>query len=87
MLTENAWMVSMVVMFGLFLVGVWIEARRSLRALAEDDFGASEVKACEADYHNIMVRLEARTRLEQLRHETGRPLRQSRYSHNSYNLG
>lgn len=87
MLSENTWMVSLVVMFGLFLVGVWIEARRSLRALAEDDGGFGEVVECEADYNNVLVRLEARTRLAQLRHHADRQLRPQAYSQNSYKLG
>lgn len=87
MLSENAWMVSLVVMFGLFLVGVWIEARRSLRALVEDDGSLNEVIECEADYNNALVRLEARTRLAQMRHHAERQLRAPNYSQNSYKLG
>ena len=87
MLSENTWMVSLVVMFGLFLVGVWIEARRSLRALVEDDGGLSEVVECEADYNNVLVRLEARTRLADMRHHTQRQLHSQGYSQSSYKLG
>ena len=87
MTSENVWMVSMVAMFGLFLIGVWVEARRSLRALAEDDFGAAEVKECEADYQTVMARIEARTRLTEMRESTQRHISQNSYNHNSYNLG
>ena len=83
MLSENTWMVSLVVMFGLFLVGVWIEARRSLRALAEEDLTLHEVE-CEMDYNDVLVRLEARTRLADMRHHTARQLRGQGYSQNTY---
>ena len=67
MTLDNGWMMAMVGMFGVFLIGIWVEARRSLRALLEDDFGVNEIVACEADYDAILTRLEARSRLSQIR--------------------
>lgn len=67
MTMDNAWMFAMVGMFGLFLVGIWIEARRSLRALADDDFGVRDLHEIEEDYHTVLARLEARTRLSHMR--------------------
>lgn len=74
MTLDNGWMIVMVAMFGVFLVGIWMEARRSLRALLEDDFGINEVVACEADYDAILTRLEARSRLSQIRSSMTQPV-------------
>lgn len=64
----------LLVMFGLFLLGLWLEARRTLRALSEESMTWDEEDAatCEADYETVMARREARHRLAQMRTEAER---------------
>ena len=60
---------AMAAMFGLFLIGLWIEARRTLRRVAEREHVALEasLQGWEAEYHRLLSRREARERLETLR--------------------
>lgn len=67
MTLENVWMMVMATMFGLFLAGVWIEARRFLRDLAEESRQSEFGTQWEKDYHTCMARLDARTKLAQMR--------------------
>ncbi len=63
---DYGWMTAMVGMFGLFLVAIWLEARRSLRALVDDEMTNAEAEI-EEDYRAVMARLEARSRLTHMR--------------------
>lgn len=60
---------AMAAMFGLFLIGLWIEARRTLRRVADRESIAIEasLQGWEAEYHRVLARREARERLESLR--------------------
>lgn len=60
---------AMAAMFGLFLIGLWCEARRALRRVADRESLALEasLQGWEAEYHRLMSRREARERLETLR--------------------
>jgi hypothetical protein len=69
MLMDSLELNVLLVMFGLFLVGLWLEARRTLRALTEESLALEDEAAAysEADYETIMTRRAARQRLAQMR--------------------
>jgi len=66
---ETAWMTTMVVMFGLFLLGLWIEARRTLRALDEANHEAEDARNWQMDYQVVMARRAARRKLRTMRRD------------------
>jgi uncharacterized ferredoxin-like protein len=73
MTTEHLWMLTMVVMFGLFLRGLRLEAKRSLQAIArtEDDSEWRDQMQVALVQHEARRRLHA-MREEQTRRETAR---------------
>jgi len=72
MITESLGLNALVLLFGLFLLGLWMEARRTLNALPDEVPGWNEGAAStwEADYNTLMARRDARTRLAQMRART-----------------
>ncbi|MDQ3813245.1 MAG: hypothetical protein M3347_04760 [Armatimonadota bacterium] len=91
MTLDNTWMIAMVVMFGLFLWGLWHEVRRSLRALSGVGREPEDIREWRADYQAVMARREARRRLERLRvqqmREAERRLVRQKILCNGYDLG
>ena len=78
-------------MFGLFLLGLWLEARRTLRALAEESLrleDAVDSAFWESDYETVMLRREARRRLAHLRvqarQEAARKQKEARFDEPEY---
>lgn len=65
MTTENVWMLVMAGMFGLFLRGLQVEARRSLQAIARDNDDIT----WRAEMEVVMAQRNARQRLLAMRQE------------------
>ena len=63
MTTENLWMLAMLGMFGLFLRGLQVEARRSLQVIARDD----EDHSWRSEMQLAMAQRQARQRLAAMR--------------------
>ncbi|HEY0072648.1 MAG TPA: hypothetical protein VGB77_01010 [Abditibacteriaceae bacterium] len=63
MTTETFWMLAMLGMFGLFLRGLQVEARRSLQAIAHDE----DDHSWRAEMQLVMAQRQARQRLTAMR--------------------
>lgn len=63
MTTENLWMLAMLAMFGLFLRGLQVEARRSFQAIAHDE----DDHAWRAETQLVLAQRQARQRLMAMR--------------------
>jgi hypothetical protein len=66
---DSVLVAAMAAMFGVFLMGLWVEARRTLRRVAERESVAIEasLQSWEAEYQRVLARRDARERLEMLR--------------------
>lgn len=70
MLAESLELNVLLMMFGLFLFALWLEARRTLRTLADESLileEAADSAFWESDYEDVMLRREARRRLAHMR--------------------
>jgi hypothetical protein len=91
MLFESLELNVLLGMFGLFLLGLWLEARRTLRALAEESLmleDGADSAFWESDYETVMLRREARRRLAHLRvqarQEAARKQKEARFDEPEY---
>ena len=63
MTMETVWMLAMLGMFGLFLRGLQVEARRSLQAIAHDE----DDHSWRSEMQLVMAQRQARQRLSEMR--------------------
>jgi hypothetical protein len=61
-------LMAMATMFGFFMFGLWLEARKALRKVSEHEHAAI-LRHCEAEYRRMLKRREARERLSEMRAE------------------
>jgi hypothetical protein len=64
--SEQMCLMAMAAMFGLFMLGLWLEARKALSKVSEHEHAAI-LRQCEVEYRRMLKRREARERLTELR--------------------